>query len=57
MFDHPKAVARWSVIGGLVNTACAARCFFVHEYAVGAWCALLALATVGQFYLAGSQQG
>jgi hypothetical protein len=56
MFENPKVVARGSIIGGLVNTALAARCFFVHEYVVGGWLALLSLAMVGQFYLAGSQE-
>lgn len=55
-FQAPHVVARWSIIGGLLNTAGAARCFFVHEYAVGAWLAVMALGMVGQYYLAGSQK-
>lgn len=52
MFKHAKGVARWSIIGGLINTAASARCFFVHEYAVAVWTGLLALGMVGQFYIA-----
>ena len=52
MFENAKRVARWSVIAGLINTAACARCFFVHEYLVGTWCMLLAVAMVGQFYIA-----
>lgn len=55
-FQAPIAVARWSVIGGLINTAGAARCFFVHEYAIGVWLAAMALMMVGQFYMAGRQK-
>ena len=52
MFEAPKVVARWSIIGGLANTAGCARCFFIHEYALGAWLLLLTLGMVGQFYFA-----
>jgi hypothetical protein len=52
MFQNPKTVARVSIIGGLINTACAARLFFVHEYAVGTWLALMATVMVLQFYVA-----
>lgn len=49
---NAKAVARWSIIGGLLNTAACARCFFMHEWLVGAWVGFLALGMVGQFYIA-----
>lgn len=53
MFSDTRRVAYWSVIGGLLNTAAAARCFFIHERLVGAWLGLVALAMVAQFYVAG----
>lgn len=52
MFNH-RRVANWSVIGGLINTAASARCFFVHEHLVGAWLGSMALLMVAQFYVAG----
>lgn len=52
MFSAPKGVARWSVIGGLINTAACARALFIHERLIGVWCGFLALAMVGQFYIA-----
>ena len=47
-------VERWSVFYGLINAGTSARCFFMHEYVVGAWLGLLALAAVVQFYVAGT---
>lgn len=52
-FNH-RRVAHWSIVGGLINTAASARCFFIHEYLVGSWLGLFAVMMVLQFYIAGS---
>ena len=54
MFNHAR-VARWSVIAGLINTAASARCFFIHEYAIGAWLGLIAVLMGLQFSMAGAR--
>lgn len=51
-FNH-RRVANWSVVGGLINTVASARCFFIHEWLVGAWLGSMALLMVAQFYVAG----